>query len=106
VRIPADCCGCERGGEDRAAPATLADDLVESLMCPADPACPDVDVCDPSSVPRCLGGTCVLAGAPMDAETSECGRPDLPPCPDGTVCVLNADAEASSQGVGTCEPPA
>lgn len=107
VQVPADCCGCADGGADTAVPASEAESMMDSLMCPTDPACPDVDVCDPSLTARCLGGTCTLTGmAGTDAVPGECGTPELPPCPDGTVCVLNADDEASSQGVGTCQPGA
>jgi hypothetical protein len=103
VEVPADCCGCAHGGSDQAVPAADAEAAAEALMCPSSPACPDVDVCDPSLVPRCLGGGCVLAPSTMDGLGSFCGTPDLPPCPDGTVCVLNADPDANQQGVGTCQ---
>lgn len=106
VAVPADCCGCARGGADTAVPAADADDYMSGLMCESDAACPEVDVCDPAEVPQCVSGQCRL-GAAEDADPNdgvqECGRPDLPPCPEGTVCVLNADPDASMQGVGTCQ---
>jgi hypothetical protein len=109
VQVAADCCGCARGGADTAVPAAEADRFSESLMCPDPPsgaACPEVDVCDPSEAPRCRGGQCVLEGDPDDgADAPGCGRPDLPTCPEGTVCVLNADPEASMDGVGSCQAP-
>ena len=107
VQVAADCCGCARGGADTAVPAAEADDFSESLMCPSDPAdaaCPEVDVCDPSLTAQCRGGQCVLASS-EDALTTTCGRPDLAICTEGTVCVLNADPAAAMAGVGTCEPP-
>jgi hypothetical protein len=104
VEVPADCCGCAQGGEDTAVPAAYADAAVESLMCPTDPACPQIDVCDPSAAPRCVSGTCALVPGTSDGLDVGCGRPDLPTCPEGTVCVLNADSDAQSQGVGTCQP--
>jgi hypothetical protein len=106
VQVPADCCGCARGGADTAVPASDADSFSESLMCPDNPACPEVDVCDPSAAPRCRGGRCVLEGDPDDGAgeaAQTCGRPDLPTCPEGTVCVLNADHAASMDGVGSCQ---
>lgn len=106
VRVPADCCGCARGGADAAAPADEADSRVDQLDCPADPAdaaCPEIDVCDPTLAPRCVAGRCTLAGPPP-ASDGLCGAPDLAPCPDGTVCVLNADEGATRAGLGTCRP--
>jgi hypothetical protein len=108
VQVAADCCGCARGGADTAVAASDADAFSESLMCPDHPACPEVDVCDPSVAPRCRGGRCVLEGDPDDGAgeaAQPCGRPDLPTCPEGTVCVLNADPEASMDGVGSCQAP-
>jgi hypothetical protein len=105
VQIPADCCGCAQGGADTAAPADTAEAIVEAMMCSNDPACPQVDVCDPGAAPRCVSGTCALVPASSDGLDVGCGRPDLPMCPEGTVCVLNADSDAQSQGVGTCQPP-
>jgi hypothetical protein len=108
AQVAADCCGCARGGADTAVPASEADAFSESLMCPDRPACPEVDVCDPSVAPRCRGGRCVLEGDPDDGAgeaAPTCGRPDLPTCPEGTVCVLNADSAASMDGVGSCQVP-
>lgn len=113
VAVPADCCGCARGGVDTAVPRALVDEHLAGLGCPTDPtvgACPDVTTCDPSQVPRCLDHQCALLG-PNDPAWPEpppgaCGRPDLPPCPDGQICVLNRDGEAGPLGLGVCEPPA
>jgi len=108
VEVAADCCGCARGGADTAVAATEADAFSQSLMCPSDPtesACPEVNVCDPTVAPHCRSGQCVLDAASGDSDVATCGRPDLPPCPDGTVCVLNADSEAGMDGVGTCQTP-
>jgi hypothetical protein len=121
VRVPADCCGCARGGEDTAVPADEAPNYGEALECEDDPACPGVDVCEAGLVPACLAGTCELVAAGvgepppgMDAGTddpgptdgAECGTPDRPPCPEGQVCVLNdpeAD-DATDHRVGVCRP--
>jgi hypothetical protein len=108
AQVPADCCGCARGGADTAVPVDQVTSFGESLMCPADPgdaACPEVDVCDPALAAHCEAGRCVLSDAfDIDEVPPTCGRPDLPPCPTGTVCVLNADSEASMEGLGTCQP--
>lgn len=111
VEVPADCCGCARGGIDTAVPASIAQEYVDSLMCPPDPtlgACPDVDTCEPGRVPRCRDYQCALVG-PNDPGWPEpppgaCGRPDLPPCPTGQVCVLNQNSDAGPLGLGVCQP--
>lgn len=119
VRVPADCCGCELGGQDTALPASEAAAYLDGLelSCGEDAACPGVDACDPSQVPRCLGGACTLGAAiggpgvpdagtgPMSGDV-RCGTSDLPPCPDGYVCVLNdpESDDASEAGVGVCRP--
>ncbi len=109
VQIPADCCGCANGGEDRAAPATDATGLVDDLSCPPSPACPGVDVCDETQVPRCVTGACVLSDESMNPQpdpssTQLCGTPQLEACPAGSVCTLNevSAKEASNLGVGSC----
>jgi hypothetical protein len=109
VQLPADCCGCARGGQDTAVPADQAEEYSESLMCSDDPddgTCPEVDVCDPELAARCVAGRCALTADADDGEgddVTQCGTADLPPCPDGTVCVLNADDESTAEGVGTCQ---
>lgn len=105
VAVPADCCGCARGGTDTAIPAGDADAYQAGLDCASNAACPEVDVCDPLAAPRCVSGQCRLdAAPPTDSEGQQaCGRADLPPCPEGTACVLNADPDASSEGLGTCQ---
>jgi hypothetical protein len=110
VQVPADCCGCELGGSDTAVPAGTEEEHEDELACPPDPSCPGVDVCDPDSEPRCIGGTCRLAGPPGepggdDAPSLLCGTADTPPCPDGQVCVLNhPDAgDATQLGAGSCQ---
>ena len=104
VRAPADCCGCDRGGADTAVPADMLDGFVDGLGCTGNESCPGVSTCDPGDEPRCTGGQCVLTdGGGATPPTDACGRADLPPCPSGTVCVINAeDAEA---GTGRCEAP-
>ena len=121
AEVRADCCGCSAGGRDTSVPADQVDDYLASLDCPSDPACPGVDVCDPSQTPRCMAGQCVLASAgttppPSDAgpggdgsggSTIYCGTSDQPGCPPGTVCVLNHPEakDATQLGVGSCQAP-
>lgn len=103
VRVPADCCGCDRGGTDTAVPANMVDAFADNLNCTGNESCPGVSTCNPGDEPRCMGGQCVLAGGSSPPPSGECGRPDLPPCPSGTVCVINA--EDSEAGTGRCEAP-
>lgn len=111
VQVPADCCGCARGGSDTAVPAGTEDDYSDGLQCPPEPSCPDVDVCDPSAAPRCIGGTCQLASPPSDPDDGPpsvlCGTADAPPCPEGQMCVLNhPDAgDATQVAAGSCQDP-
>lgn len=110
AQVPADCCGCARGGADTAIPRGSLAEHDDRLMCPDDPgdvACPDVSTCDPQQVPRCQGGQCTLAGPgePTQPPAGACGRPDLPPCPPGQVCTLNRDEGAGPLGLGVCEAP-
>lgn len=104
LRTRADCCGCDRGGTDTAVPANMLDAFVDSLGCTGNESCPGVSTCNPGETPRCMSGQCVLAaGGTTPPPSDECGRPDLPPCPTGTVCVINSkDGEA---GQGRCEQP-
>jgi hypothetical protein len=103
VETRADCCGCALGGTDTAVLERDQAAFDAALNCPAAPTCPGVNVCDPNLAPRCVSGGCVLTNnAPLPANA--CGRPDLPPCPEGTHCTVNASDPANMQGVGTCEP--
>ncbi len=108
VRVRADCCGCDHGGRDTAVLAREADAHDEALRCDPTPQCPQLRStwCEGDAQLQCVQGRCELstAGAlPPDA----CGRPDLPACPVGQVCVINgADAPANEHGVGLCQPPA
>jgi hypothetical protein len=108
VQVPADCCGCARGGADTAVPAAQVDQHREDLGCSGEVSCPGVDVCTPEVVPHCTSGHCVLEDVPTDdgpgAIPGTCGRPDLPACPEGTGCVLNQDDDATGAGLGSCEP--
>jgi len=117
VQVPADCCGCARGGVDTAVPAAEVDSFLGGFGCDPEPDCPDVDVCDASLVPRCIGGSCQLASPPADEGEDAgpavdpsgavyCGTTDYPPCVDGLVCCLNdpANDDANSAGVGVCQP--
>ncbi len=124
VQVPADCCGCARGGADTAVPAGEVDDFLGGFECGDTQSCPEVDICDPDLVPRCIAGTCQLGAQPGDYNGDAgtgcdgdagcndlgllqfCGTPDYPPCPDGQVCILNDPEanEASLSGVGVCQP--
>jgi hypothetical protein len=85
-------------------PAGMLDDFVDGLGCTGSESCPGVSTCNPGDEPRCIGGQCMLTGGTAPPPQADaCGRPDLPPCPAGTVCVINGpDAEA---GTGRCEAP-
>jgi len=103
AEVPADCCGCERGGANAAVAATAVGDYLDLLDCPAAPDCPpDVNVCDSTLVPRCIGQVCTLG--PPPGVGVFCGVPDYPACPKGQACVLNhPDAvDATRLGLGTC----
>ena len=109
VRVSADCCGCERGGQDRAIPKSEADSFEDGMGCQTDSPCPEVSVCD-DRVPQCVEQTCVLAGN-SDPESAPptahfCGYDGALPCPEGTQCVLNEPGfdDANELGVGTCQP--
>lgn len=116
VQVPADCCGCARGGADVAVPQGQVDSYDDGLGCSGTETCPGVNVCDAGVVPRCIGGACTLAepppadpDPPPDGDGGSmtdtyCGSPDLPPCPTGQVCVLNDPAamDASEAGLGVC----
>ena len=107
AQVPADCCGCARGGSDTAVLASEQEDFAASLDCQPDAECPEINVCDPSDEARCLGGRCQLVSASTDpdSEVVLCGFPDAPPCEPGTACVLNhPDAlHATEAGVGSCQ---
>jgi hypothetical protein len=102
ARVPDDCCGCDLGGDDTAIPAGQVAAHMASLMCPENPSCPGVSTCAPDLAARCVAGQCTLVSGPLPANA--CGRPDLPACPANEVCTVNADAQATMQGVGVCRP--
>lgn len=102
ARVRDDCCGCARGGMDTAVPASEVAAHEAALMCPQNPSCPDVDTCAPELAARCIAGACTLVAGALPANA--CGRPDLPACPTGEVCTLNASDQATMQGVGVCLP--
>ena len=104
VDVRADCCGCARGGADVAILASQAAAYEASLGCPNSPQCPNQNVCVPDAVARCTQGTCALE-APQPLPANACGRPDLPTCPAGQVCVVNTNPIADTQGVGVCTTP-
>ena len=102
ARVRDDCCGCARGGADTAVPAGEGAGHDAQLMCPQNPSCPEVDVCAPELAARCIAGTCSLVSGALPANA--CGRPDLAACPAGEVCTVNANDQATMQGVGVCQP--
>ncbi len=102
VQTRADCCGCDQGGADTAVLARDRAAFDASLGCPAQPACPSVDVCAPGAAPMCIQGRCELVAGDLPA--GACGRPDLPACPGGTVCTVNTSDLANQYGVGVCVP--
>jgi hypothetical protein len=113
AQVPADCCGCARGGQDTAVPAGQVEDHIDALDCPLEPACPGIDTCMENYVPRCVQGACALA-APPDTDTTtpdepqRCGTTSLPSCPQDQVCVLNDPTaeQATAAGLGVCRDPA
>ncbi len=106
VRAPADCCGCDRGGNDTAVLAAGLAQHLTSLMCAGGESCPGVTTCTAGAEPRCQLGRCVLAAPATDpgGPPGACGRPELPPCPTGEVCVINDSDDANPLGVGVCRP--
>lgn len=102
TRVRDDCCGCAMGGEDTAVPTSEAAAHDAALMCPTNPSCPGVDTCAPDLAARCVQGGCALVAGPLP--DNACGRADLPACPEGEACYVNANDQASMHGVGTCQP--
>ena len=101
ARVPADCCGCGRGGADTAVPVGQVDAHNQALDC-GGAACPEIDVCAPDLAARCVAGTCALTDAPVAAPAADaCGRADLPTC---AHCVLNAGDAYAAAGLGRCAP--
>jgi hypothetical protein len=102
VRTRADCCGCMLGGYDTAMPADQVASYEAQLMCSTNPSCPSVDTCAPDLTARCIAGECNLVSGGLPANA--CGRPDLPACAPGEACTVNANDQATMQGVGVCQP--
>jgi hypothetical protein len=99
VRTRADCCGCAGGGTDTAVLAAEQASYDASLMCPTESSCTGSDTCAPDLAPACVEGSCALV-SPLPP--GACGRPDLPACPTGQTCTLNAVDAATARGVGVC----
>jgi Antistasin family len=102
ARVRDDCCGCDNGGADTAVPEGQITAHDAGLMCPSDPVCPGGNSCMADLAARCIQGTCSLVAGPLPA--GACGRDDLPPCPVGEACYVNANDGATMQGVGVCQP--
>ena len=103
ARVPADCCGCARGGVDTAVPDGAVATHDASLGCPPSPSCPGVDSCAPDLAPRCVQGACQLIS--RRRPPGACGRTDLAACAMGQACTVNSDDAATARGVGVCVPP-
>jgi len=105
---PADCCGCDLGGNDTAVPLAGLGEHRASLMCDGNVSCPGVSTCDESGRAECLGGRCrYLTGSETDEGPALCGTTETPTCPAGEVCVLNAPETGDGDaipGIGTCQP--
>lgn len=103
VQTRADCCGCARGGFDTAVHANERASYDTGLGCSSSPQCPNVNTCDPAETPTCVQGRCELLAVGLPP--SACGRSDLPECPSGMTCTLNANDPANMHGVGVCTTP-
>jgi hypothetical protein len=120
VEVPADCCGCARGGKDTAVLASQAAAFAAALSCPADPQCPEINTCDPAAQATCSDGQCELLDI-SSQPSNECGLVTAaceaeaidnslqtgtglacPTCPSGEVCVINAIDAANARHVGVC----
>jgi hypothetical protein len=108
VRVRADCCGCDDGGDDTAVSTADAAAFDARLNCGANPQCPgnmnaNEPTCDELSyTPRCARGECALLTDAMP--TDACGRADLPACGPGKTCKINVNDSAKLYGVGVCVP--
>ena len=108
ARVPADCCGCERGGKDTAVGASRVDEFLGELGCPQAPQCPGVNTCDPDASPECIASRCFLVVPAQGSGSGEpdrlCGTAQLGPCPTGQMCILNdpVATQAGQFGVGVC----
>ena len=100
VETRADCCGCERGGNNTAVPANMRESYDAQLGCTGGEQCPEADTCVVGETPQCAQGSCKLIAGPIPADA--CGRPDLPACDAGKLCTVNASDPANKHGVGVC----
>ena len=100
VRTRADCCGCLRGGKDTAVPLATRSSYDMGLNCgSSNSSCPEVNTCAAETA-QCAQGECRLIEGAIPADA--CGRADLPACPVGKTCTVNANATADKHGVGVC----
>ena len=104
AEVPADCCGCARGGSDTAVLASDAASFEARLGCPSNANCPNTNTCEPAAAARCVQGQCELSTATA-LPAGACGRADLPGCPTNQQCILNASPDATALGVGVCGTP-
>ena len=104
VAVAADCCGCARGGVDVVIPTDQVDAWLSGLNCSGDEGCPEVDVCPADLAVDCVSGRCDWAVAGGGGAGPSCGDPSMPPCPPGTMCVLNSASDLDpDDGLGVCE---
>jgi hypothetical protein len=89
------------GGNDTSIPASEVGAHEAELMCPTNPSCPMVNTCAPDLAAHCVAGECTLVSGALPPNA--CGRPDLPAC--ASKCTLNANDQATMQGVGVCLLP-
>ncbi len=104
TEVAADCCGCARGGSDTAVPNGDVASFEAALGCSSNANCPETNTCESAATARCVQGRCALT-ATKGLPAGSCGRPDLPTCPTGQHCILNASPEATALGVGICGMP-
>ncbi len=104
VVVPADCCGCEQGGNDTAVPLGAEEEHIGGLMCD-DPVCPGFSTCEGGSA-GCLGGTCrYFPDAGIAPTAAFCGTLETGSCPADQRCVLNGtDFGTGIPGIGVCQP--
>ncbi len=73
VEVPADCCGCARGGKDTAMLSSQVAAFQASLNCPTQPQCPETNACDPTVQPTCSETRCELLST-VSQPANECGE--------------------------------
>ena len=103
ARTRGDCCGCANGGFDTSVPASQVAAHEAMLGCPSNPTCSGNNSCPSPVAAKCIAGSCQLVAGTQPPNL--CGRPDLPPCVGPEECFVNANDNASMQGLGVCRAP-